>query len=98
MERHCFPLLSFLGPSMSKSTDKKSDCKRCRERLLSVREAARMLSISPKSVRNRLSLGTFEIPARKLGGRVLFLRSEVLKFMKSLPQVGGAQTEDEETN
>jgi hypothetical protein len=50
------------------------------------------------AVRNRLSLGTFEIPARKLGGRVLFLRSEVLKFMKSLPQVGGAQTEDEETN
>ena len=71
-------------------------CKRCNERLLSVGATAEILSISEKSIRNRLSLGTFEIPARKLGGRVLFLQSEVHKFMKSLPQMGEAQTEDEE--
>jgi excisionase family DNA binding protein len=79
-------------------TDKKSDCQRCTVRLLSVGATAEKLGISEKTIRNKLSLGTFEIPARRYGKRVLFLQSEIHEFMRSLPQMGEAQTEDEETN
>ena len=82
--------------AMCESGTTTNECRRCSERLIGVRELASMLSISPKSVRNRLSLGTFEIPARKLGGRVLFLQSEIHEFMKSLPQMGERQDEGSE--
>jgi hypothetical protein len=43
-----------------------------------------------------MSAGTFEIPARKYGGRVLFRLSDVLQFIDSLPVIGevSERTED----
>ena len=62
-------------------------CKQCQERLLSVVATARMLSISPKTIRNQMSQKRFPIKARKLGGRVLFKLSEVAKFIDNLPEI-----------
>ena len=76
-------VFSFLEPSMCE-TDTTNYCHRCQERLISVRQAAEMLSISPKSVRNRLSAKAFPIPSYLFGGKRLFKLSEVFEFIRNL--------------
>jgi len=61
-----------------------NECRRCSERLIGVRELASMLPIAEKSVRNRLSAGTFPIPSYLFGGRRVFKMSEILEFIKNL--------------
>jgi hypothetical protein len=61
-----------------------NSCRNCRERLVSVGATAEMLSIAEKSVRNKLSAGTFPIPSYLFGGKRLFKLSEVLAFIKNL--------------
>ena len=63
---------------------KKNDCQRCLERLVRVPEAAPMLGIAEKTIRNKLSLGVFPIPAYRFGKRVLFKLSEVQRFISDL--------------
>lgn len=73
-----------------------SGCKRCRERLIGVKEAAFMLGIAEKSVRNRLSAKTFPLPSYLFAGKRLFKLSEVQRFITNLSQVGEIQTNDKE--
>ena len=61
-----------------------NSCRRCNERLVRVTETAGMLGIAEKTVRNQMSVRTFPIKHYKLGGRVLFKLSEILKFIDSL--------------
>lgn len=59
-------------------------CHQCSERLIGVKETAFMLGVAEKSVRNKLSLGTFPIPSYRFGGKRVFKLSEIFKFMKNL--------------
>lgn len=54
-------------------------------RTLDVRSAANFLGMTEDSLRARVARGT--IPYRKLGGRVIFLRIELERFMADLPGV-----------
>jgi excisionase family DNA binding protein len=69
---------------MSERTDTDNGCRRCQESLLSVRGAAELLSISAKTIRNKLSAGVFPIPSYKFGGKRLFKMSEVLEYIRDL--------------
>ena len=51
--------------------------------LLTTRDAARMLRMSPHSVRMRVYRG--QLPARKLGGRIVFIKEELERYIKNLP-------------
>ena len=53
-------------------------------RLLSVKETAERLGISPKTVYNRLSLGTFPITPKRFLGRVCFLEADIVSFLEAL--------------
>ena len=47
------------------------------KRLLSIIELGIYLNLSPQTIRNRLSAGTFEIPPIKIGGKLLWDRKKV---------------------
>lgn len=51
--------------------------------LCSVLDAARMLGISDKTVRNQISLDTFPLPVIRLGGRTLLRVSDIEKFVET---------------
>jgi excisionase family DNA binding protein len=53
--------------------------------LLYVADVARLLSCSEKAIRRRIERGL--LPHRRLGGRVIFLRSEIEAFLAMLPGV-----------
>lgn len=52
----------------------------------SVSEVAEALGISIRSVRQRIKSG--ELPARRVGARVLILASDLRIYLASLPPVG----------
>lgn len=51
--------------------------------LLDVRSAAAFLGVTEKTLRARVARQT--VPFRRLGGRVIFLKSELEAFLESLP-------------
>jgi predicted DNA-binding transcriptional regulator AlpA len=51
------------------------------KRLLSIKEIGAYLNISPQTIRNRLSAGTFPIPPIKIGGKLLWDRRKVDRFL-----------------
>ena len=51
--------------------------------LLDVRTAAALLGVTEKLIRSRVERRC--IPFRKLGGRVVLLRDELMAYQKSLP-------------
>ncbi len=53
-------------------------------RLLGIEELGEYLGIRPQTIRNRLSSGTFPIPAKKICGRVKFDRKDVESFLNKL--------------
>jgi len=53
-------------------------------RLLGIEELSEYLGIRPQTIRNRLSGGTFPIPAKKVCGRVKFDRRDVEKYLNRL--------------
>jgi len=55
------------------------------EALLTVREVADFLSVSPKTVYRRVWSG--ELPAVKLGSVVRIPMAELRKFLKGLPEI-----------
>lgn len=62
------------------------ECKRkIKPRLLRVEQAAAYLGISPKSIRNRLSDGSFPIRAKRLGRVVLFDKRDLDRMADELP-------------
>jgi hypothetical protein len=53
--------------------------------MLDVHGAARLTGDTEKAVRAKIARGL--LPYRRLGGRVVFLRSELLAFLEALPGV-----------
>ena len=53
-------------------------------RLLNIEELSQYLGIGAQTIRNRLSLGTFPIPAKKVCGRVKFDIRDVEKYLENL--------------
>jgi predicted DNA-binding transcriptional regulator AlpA len=54
------------------------------KRLLGIEELGEYIGIRPQTIRNRLSQGTFPIPAKKICGRVKFERADVEKYLEKL--------------
>ena len=54
------------------------------KRLLNIEELSQYLGIGAQTIRNRLSLGTFPIPAKKICGRVKFDVRDVEKYLENL--------------
>jgi predicted DNA-binding transcriptional regulator AlpA len=65
------------------------------KRLLGIEELSEYLGIRPQTIRNRLSGGTFPIPAKKVCGRVKFDRRDVEKYLDRL-KPSYAKCEDRE--
>ena len=53
-------------------------------RLLGIEELSEYIGIRPQTIRNRLSSGTFPIPAKKVCGRVKFDKRDVEKYLARL--------------
>ncbi len=53
-------------------------------RLLGIEELSEYIGIRPQTIRNRLSCGTFPIPAKKVCGRVKFDRKDVESYLDKL--------------
>ena len=53
-------------------------------RLLGIDELSEYIGIRPQTIRNRLSCGTFPIPAKKVCGRVKFDRRDVESYLDKL--------------
>lgn len=53
-------------------------------RLLGIEELGEYIGIKPQTIRNRLSCGTFPIPAKKICGRVKFDIRDVERYLASL--------------
>jgi predicted DNA-binding transcriptional regulator AlpA len=64
-------------------------------RLLGIKELGEYLGIGSQTIRNRLSCGTFPIPAKKVCGRVKFDRRDVEKYLDRL-KPSYAKCEDRE--
>ena len=58
-----------------------SDNRTFEKRLLSIKEVSAYLNISPQTIRNKLSAGTFPIPPIKIGGKLLWDRRRVDAFL-----------------
>ena len=58
------------------------------KRLLSVEEAAAYLSISPRTIYNETSRGTFPIKPKRWGKRVLFDLKDLDAYVDALPHQG----------
>ena len=54
------------------------------KRLLSIEELGQYLGIRPQTIRNRLSMGSFPIPAKKVCGRIKFDRKDIEKYLDRL--------------
>ncbi len=53
--------------------------------LLGIRESGELIGLSEKAPRSRIERG--EIPARRLGGRIVVLRTELEAYVAALPRV-----------
>ncbi|EDP76266.1 helix-turn-helix domain-containing protein [Hydrogenivirga sp. 128-5-R1-1] len=54
-------------------------------RLLKVEDVARLLETSPQNIRMKVYRG--QLPARRLGRRIVFLEEELKEALKKLPRV-----------
>ena len=62
----------------------RADLKLSRRALLSIPEVAEILNLSPRTIRNQLSLGTFPIKAMRAGGGVRFTKLAVEAYLHGL--------------
>jgi len=53
-----------------------------RERALSVSEAAEMLAVSPRSLSDRRFRTRLGLQARRIGGRIVFLESDLMRLLE----------------
>lgn len=51
------------------------------KRLLSLREVSVYLNVRPQTIRNKLSAGTFPIAPIKIGGKLLWDKRKVDRFL-----------------
>ena len=52
--------------------------------LYTVEDAAAYFALAPKTIRNKLSDGTFPVRAHKLGGKTVFRKQDLDRFAESL--------------
>ena len=57
------------------------------ERLMDIKKLAEILAIKPQTVRNKLSVGKFELPTYKMGGKLVWKESEVLSYINKLERM-----------
>jgi excisionase family DNA binding protein len=57
------------------------------KRLMTIKEVAHYLGISPQTIRNHLCRGTFPIPPVKIGGALRWDRRDVDKFINNLSRL-----------
>ena len=60
--------------------------------ILFVSDAAKLLGDTEKAIRQRVARR--EVPFRKLGGRVIFLRDELEAFFRGLPGCSSAEAQE----
>ena len=53
--------------------------------IFKIKEVAELLGDTPQAIRMRVYRG--QLPARKLGGKIVFLKEELEEFLRSLPKV-----------
>lgn len=51
--------------------------------ILTVKEVAEMLKLSEHTI--RMKVYRSQLPARRLGGRIIFIREELERYIKNLP-------------
>lgn len=58
------------------------------QRMLSIKELSIYLSLKPQTIRNKLSAGTFPILPIKIGGKLLWDRKRVDRYLdKAVPKI-----------
>jgi hypothetical protein len=72
-------------PPPKKARGRKTGARRFNGEVVDVDGAAALLGCSAKAVRARVARGL--LPHRRVGGRVIFLRAELLLFFERLPGV-----------
>jgi predicted DNA-binding transcriptional regulator AlpA len=57
------------------------------KRMLSIKELSDYLGVSPQSIYNRLSAGTFPIKTKRIGRRLKWDRRDVDHYLDRLPTI-----------
>ena len=60
------------------------------KKVLSTKDVAELLGTSTANIRMMVYRG--QLPARKLGGRIVFLEEELREYLKTLPEVVPVRT------
>jgi predicted DNA-binding transcriptional regulator AlpA len=59
------------------------------ETLLTIDDAALILRMKKSTIYRKMSQKTFPVPYRKQGNRIVFLASDLRKYISELPSFGG---------
>ena len=70
--------------------DYREEVKMVGKKVLSTKDVAELLGTSTANIRMMVYRG--QLPARKLGGRIVFLEEELREYLKTLPEVVPVRT------
>jgi len=56
-------------------------------RMIGIEELAEYIGIRPQTIRNKINLGTFPIPTRKIGRLLKWDRTDVDRYLDRLPKI-----------
>lgn len=56
-------------------------------RMIGIDELAEYIGIRPQTIRNKINLGTFPIPTRKIGRLLKWDRRDVDRYLDRLPKI-----------
>ena len=56
-------------------------------RMIGIEELAEYIGIRPQTIRNKINLGTFPIPTRKIGRLLKWDRTDVERYLDRLPKI-----------
>lgn len=76
--------MSDLSQVLKELKELRAELRAGAKRLLPIPEAAEYLGISPRTVRNELSRKTFPVKPVKHGGKVLFRREDLDRYIDGL--------------
>ena len=57
------------------------------KRMIGIKELAEYIGVRPQTIRNRISLGTFPIPTRKIGRLLKWDRKDVDRYLDRLSRI-----------
>jgi excisionase family DNA binding protein len=57
------------------------------KRMLSIQEVSDYLGVSPQTIYNKLSAGTFPIKTKRIGRRLKWDRRDVIRYLEKLPTI-----------